>query len=49
LNVINENKAISQIYTGEKLVKDKPTISRMVNQLEALYATTPYASCILYY
>ncbi len=34
LNVINENEAISQIAVGEKLVKDKPTISRMVNQLE---------------
>ena len=34
LNVIKENKAISQISIGEKLVKDKPTISRMVNQLE---------------
>lgn len=34
LNVINENELISQIAIGEKLVKDKPTISRMVNQLE---------------
>lgn len=34
LNVINENESISQIDVGEKLVKDKPTISRMVNQLE---------------
>ncbi|MEP1489289.1 MAG: MarR family transcriptional regulator [Algibacter sp.] len=34
LNVISDNKAISQISIGEKLVKDKPTISRMVNQLE---------------
>ena len=34
LNVVNENKGISQISIGEKLVKDKPTISRMVNQLE---------------
>lgn len=34
LNVINENESINQIYVGEKLIKDKPTISRMVNQLE---------------
>ncbi len=34
LNVINENELISQISIGEKLVKDKPTISRMVNHLE---------------
>ena len=34
LNVINENESISQIDVGEILVKDKPTISRMVNQLE---------------
>ncbi len=34
LNVINENESISQISIGEKLVKDKPTISRMVNHLE---------------
>ncbi len=34
LNVINENEYTNQIYVGEKLVKDKPTISRMVNQLE---------------
>lgn len=34
LNVISENENISQISVGEKLVKDKPTISRMVNQLE---------------
>ncbi len=34
LNVVNENKAISQISIGEKLAKDKPTISRMVNHLE---------------
>ncbi len=33
LNIINENEAINQISIGEKLVKDKPTISRMVNQL----------------
>ncbi|WP_075341919.1 MarR family winged helix-turn-helix transcriptional regulator [Tenacibaculum agarivorans] len=34
LNIINENESINQIQIGEKLVKDKPTISRMVNQLE---------------
>ncbi len=34
LNVINENEYTNQIYVGEKLVKDKPTISRMVNHLE---------------
>jgi len=34
LNVINENKTINQVSIGEKLVKDKPTISRMVNLLE---------------
>lgn len=34
LNIINENKAINQISIGEKLVRDKPTISRMVNQLD---------------
>ncbi len=34
LNVINENESINQIQIGEQLVKDKPTISRMVNQLE---------------
>lgn len=34
LNVISENENISQISVGEKLIKDKPTISRMVNQLE---------------
>ncbi len=34
LNVINENELINQIRVGELLVKDKPTISRMVNQLE---------------
>ncbi|MEO9513620.1 MAG: MarR family transcriptional regulator [Flavobacteriaceae bacterium] len=34
LNVISENKDISQISIGEKLIRDKPTISRMVNQLE---------------
>lgn len=34
LNIISENKAISQIEVGEKLIKDKPTISKMVNQLE---------------
>lgn len=34
LNVINTNKDINQISIGEILVRDKPTISRMVNQLE---------------
>ncbi|TXE13825.1 MarR family transcriptional regulator [Seonamhaeicola algicola] len=34
LNVINENESTNQIDIGEKLVKDKPTISRMVNHLE---------------
>ncbi|TKD57931.1 MarR family winged helix-turn-helix transcriptional regulator [Flavobacterium sp. ASW18X] len=34
LNVVNENEAINQIEVGELLVKDKPTISRMVNHLE---------------
>ncbi len=34
LNVINENESINQIDVGEILVKDKPTISRMVNHLE---------------
>ncbi|TMM51527.1 MarR family transcriptional regulator [Maribacter algarum] len=34
MNVINENESINQIDVGEKLVKDKPTISRMVNHLE---------------
>ncbi|WP_299673424.1 MarR family winged helix-turn-helix transcriptional regulator [uncultured Tenacibaculum sp.] len=34
LNVIHENESISQINIGEILVKDKPTISRMVRHLE---------------
>ncbi|GGG06018.1 MarR family transcriptional regulator [Dokdonia pacifica] len=34
LNVINDNETTNQIFIGEKLVKDKPTISRMVNQLD---------------
>ncbi|KZS39514.1 hypothetical protein AWE51_25695 [Aquimarina aggregata] len=34
LNIINENEYINQISVGDKLVKDKPTISRMVNHLE---------------
>lgn len=34
LNVINENEFTNQIDVGEMLVKDKPTISRMVNHLE---------------
>jgi len=34
LNVINENESTNQIDVGEILVKDKPTISRMVNHLE---------------
>ncbi len=33
LKVISENKGISQIKIGEILVKDKPTISRMVKGL----------------
>ena len=34
LNVIHENESVSQIVIGEKLVRDKPTISRMVRHLE---------------
>lgn len=33
LNVINDNKGINQLRIGEILVKDKPTISRMVRSL----------------
>lgn len=34
LKIIHENESINQIDIGEKLVKDKPTISRMVHQLD---------------
>ncbi len=33
LNVINDNKGINQLRIGEILVKDKPTISKMVRSL----------------
>jgi len=46
LNVINENEYINQISIGEKLVKDKPTISRMVNQLEKKEFITKNTSAI---
>ena len=35
LNVIGDNEAISQVGIGQELLKDKPTISKMVNQLVA--------------
>lgn len=33
LNVISENEGVNQLTIGEILVKDKPTISRMVQSL----------------